>query len=130
MDGTTKVGRLLLVAQGAERKARGRVQHHSARGHHHGLPQRVLRAPPASGEWHARFRSLKSSSKPGSFKLLLWRVLYHNQSFLLQSIHSFAQRAIKSEMVKARWVVAIGHSICPPPPRRFSFCTLSQNDTH
>jgi hypothetical protein len=47
--------------------------------------------------------------------------------FLLRK-HSFAQRAIKSEMVKARWVVVIGHSICPPPPppRRCSFCTLSQ----
>ena len=40
---------VVLGPPGAEREARGGVQHQPAGRHHHGLPQRVLRAPPFAG---------------------------------------------------------------------------------
>jgi hypothetical protein len=55
---------------------------------------------------------------------LLWRVLYHNQPFLLRKAFIRTTRAIKSEiMVAARRLVVIGHSICPP--HRFSLYIVS-----
>lgn len=43
VDGTPKAQRLLLLSSGPFREARGGVQHHAARRHHHGLLERVLR---------------------------------------------------------------------------------------
>lgn len=49
MDGAPEAGRVVLVAPGAVGEARGGLQHDTARGHHHGLPERVLRASAAAG---------------------------------------------------------------------------------
>lgn len=49
MDGAAKIRGLLLVTPGPVREARGGVQHDSARGHHHGLLERILRASPPAG---------------------------------------------------------------------------------
>lgn len=49
MDGAAEARRQLLVPPGPEREARGRVLDDAPRGHHHGLPERVLRPSAAAG---------------------------------------------------------------------------------
>lgn len=49
MDGATEARGVVLVAPSSVREARGGVLHHAARGHDHGLSERVLRAPATTG---------------------------------------------------------------------------------
>ena len=57
VDRAAEAGWQLQFASRAERAARGRRRHATARRLHHGLPQRVLRAPAAAGDVSARTHS-------------------------------------------------------------------------
>lgn len=47
MDGKTEIGWFLFIPPRSIGEARGGVLYYPARRHHHGLPERVLRAPSA-----------------------------------------------------------------------------------